>query len=102
MIGARAVDLFPKELANRYEEQDHRVFAEGEPLRDELELIRRPDGRTGWYLTTKLPVGRAGAVVGLVSVAGTWKLQARGHRRGVSRTGGGPGARAAQRRTEGS
>ena len=43
MIGARAVDLFPKELANRYEEQDHRVFAEAEPLRDELELIRRPD-----------------------------------------------------------
>ena len=69
VIGARAVDLFPKELANRYEEQDHRVFAEGEPLRDELELIRRPDGRTGWYLTTKLPVVRAGAVVGLVSVS---------------------------------
>ena len=69
MIGARAVDLFPKELANRYEEQDHRVFAEAEPLRDELELIRRPDGRTGWYLTTKLPVVRAGAVGGLVSVS---------------------------------
>lgn len=69
VVGARAVDLFPEVLAERYEEQDRRVFDEGEPLRDELELIRRPDGRTGWYLTTKLPVVRRGTVVGLVSVS---------------------------------
>jgi PAS domain S-box-containing protein len=69
VVGARAVDLFPEVLAERYEEQDQRVFDEGEPLRDELELIRRPDGRTGWYLTTKLPVVRRGTVVGLVSVS---------------------------------
>ena len=69
VVGARAVDLFPEPLAERYEEQDRQVFAEGEALRDELELIRRPDGSTGWYLTTKLPMVRSGTVVGLVSVS---------------------------------
>jgi PAS domain S-box-containing protein len=69
VLGARAVDLFPAPLAGRYEEQDRQVFADGEALRDELELIRRPDGSTGWYLTTKLPVVRDGEVVGLVSVS---------------------------------
>jgi len=69
VVGARAVDLFPTPLAERYEEQDRRVFETGEPLRDELDLIRRPDGSTGWYLTTKLPVVRDGSVVGLVSVS---------------------------------
>ena len=33
VIGARAVDLFPRELAERYEEQDAHVLATGEPLR---------------------------------------------------------------------
>ena len=69
VVGARAVDLFPGTLAERYEDQDRQVFADGEALRDELDLIRRPDGSTGWYLTTKLPVVREGEVVGLVSVS---------------------------------
>jgi len=69
VVGARAVDLFPGPLAERYEEQDATVFATGEPLRDELELIRRPDRSTGWYLTTKLPIVDDGVVVGLVSVS---------------------------------
>jgi len=71
VIGATASDLFPAALAERYEQQDQRVFATDTPLRDALELIRRPDGSTGWYLTTKLPLhGRnEQAVVGLVSVS---------------------------------
>ncbi|MBS1265465.1 MAG: Multiple antibiotic resistance protein MarA [Acidimicrobiaceae bacterium] len=69
VVGARASDLFPEALAQHYEGQDARVFATGEPLRDELELIRRPDRSTGWYLTTKLPVVEGGDVVGLVSVS---------------------------------
>jgi PAS domain S-box-containing protein len=71
VLGARARDLFPAALAERYEEQDRKVLTTGRPLRDELELIRRPDGRLGWYLTTKLPVPDPGtrAVTGLVSVS---------------------------------
>jgi len=69
VLGARAVDLFAPGPAERYEEQDRRVFATGRPLRDELELIRRPDGSMGWYVTTKVPVIDEGAVAGLVSLS---------------------------------
>lgn len=70
VIGTRATDHFVAELAERYDEQDAHVFESGEPLHDELELIRRPDGELGWYLTTKLPVrDDADEVVGLVSVS---------------------------------
>jgi len=71
VLGMRASDLFPKALAARYEQQDQRVVSTDSPLRDALELIRRPDGSTGWYLTTKLPLHgrRERQVVGLVSVS---------------------------------
>ncbi len=70
VLGQRATDLFPAALAERYEEQDQRVFDHDEVLHDELELIRRPDHSLGWYLTTKRPIHDAeGRVVGLVSVS---------------------------------
>lgn len=70
VIGRRAVELFSPELAERYEQQDREVFDTVEPLRDELELIRREDGTLGWYLTTKLPVfDEKNGVEGLVSIS---------------------------------
>ncbi len=72
VIGTKATDHFIPELAIRYEEQDDAVFETGEPLLDQLELIRRPSGDLGWYLTTKLPVSDAdepSRLVGLVSVS---------------------------------
>jgi PAS domain S-box-containing protein len=70
VIGHRAAELFVPELAERYDEQDSRVFAERRPLRHELELIRREGGAPGWYLTTKMPVTDAdGVAIGVVSVS---------------------------------
>ncbi|MEM9132707.1 MAG: AraC family transcriptional regulator [Actinomycetota bacterium] len=72
VIGRRVADLFAPERAARYEEQDRHVLAGEGALRDELELIRRPDGELGWYLTTKLPVSgsdEGAAPIGLVSVS---------------------------------
>ncbi len=72
VIGTTARDHFIPELAERYEEQDAEVFRTGEPLHDELELIRRPNGELGWYLTAKLPVRDPvdrSALIGLVSVS---------------------------------
>lgn len=70
VIGTTAADHFRPELAERYDEQDREVFDSGAPLHDRLELIRRPDRRLGWYLTTKIPVADAdGHIVGLVSVS---------------------------------
>jgi len=68
VVGRRARDLFDEELAVRYEEQDLAVASTGRPLHNELELIRRADGRLGWYSTTKLPV-TAPDGVGIASIS---------------------------------
>ncbi len=69
VIGRRAEDLFVPELAEHYTVQDDDILATGRPLLRELELIRRPGGVPGWYLTSKVPVRADGVVVGLVSVS---------------------------------
>jgi PAS domain S-box-containing protein len=53
VLGHTAAELFPIDLAVAYEAQDEVVLASGEPIRNELELILRPDGTRGWYVTTK-------------------------------------------------
>ena len=71
VVGSTARDHFNEDLATRYERQDAQVFAAERPLRNELELIRRPSGTHGWYVTTKLPVAhrQTGDTVGLVSIS---------------------------------
>ena len=62
VLGRRARDLFPAALAARYERQDVVVLA-GRPLRDQLEVIRRPGGSSGWYATSKVPLPGGRGVV---------------------------------------
>jgi AraC-like DNA-binding protein len=69
VVGRTSMELFAPDLARRYEEQDEFVMRESWPLRNELELIRRPGGTPGWYLTTKLAVQRDGVVLGVVSTS---------------------------------
>lgn len=70
VVGRTAAELFLPHLAERYDAQDRDVLATGRALHRELELIRRPGGPPGWYLTSKEPVrDDAGAVVGLVSIS---------------------------------
>ncbi|HEY0188579.1 MAG TPA: AraC family transcriptional regulator [Cellulomonas sp.] len=70
VVGRPAGELFEPHLAERYDAQDREVLTTGRSLHRELELIRRPGGAPGWYLTSKVPV-RAddGTVVGLVSIS---------------------------------
>lgn len=68
VLGKRARELFVAPLAERYEEQDALVLA-GRSLRQELELVRRPGGLPGWYLTSKVPLRLDGTIVGLVSLS---------------------------------
>jgi PAS domain-containing protein len=42
-LGRTAADLFPADLV-AIREQDRRLYATGEPIRNELEMILRPDG----------------------------------------------------------
>lgn len=69
VLGRTAAELFVPELAERYEEQDGTVLATGQPLRNELELIRPPGGVARWYLTAKHPLVHDGDIVGLVSIS---------------------------------
>jgi PAS domain S-box-containing protein len=54
VLGRRARDLFPGELAASYEAQDRAVFSSGQPVRFQLEIITDGDGNEEWFLTNKL------------------------------------------------
>ncbi len=84
VVGRTARDLFPAELAERYEAQDRRVIETGRMLTNELELITRPDRSVGWFLTSKSRwTDDAGVTVGVVSVS--VDLRTHGRRRGAPR-----------------
>lgn len=69
VLGTRAADLFPPELAASYEAQDDQLRATGQPLRNQLELILRPDGSTGWYVTSKTLIGPTTSPYAIASVS---------------------------------
>jgi PAS domain S-box-containing protein len=70
VVGRTARDLFPAELAERYEAQDQRVIETGRMLTNELELITRRDRSVGWFLTSKSRwTDDAGVALGVVSVS---------------------------------
>lgn len=70
VVGQCAGDLFPSELADRYEAQDRAVLDTGHMLSNELELITRPDRSFGWFLTSKSRwLDDSGEVAGIVIVS---------------------------------
>ncbi len=70
VLGRTARDLFPDDLVDAYEAQDARLLATGEPIRNELEMILRPDGSRGWYVTSKtLLRDDLGEIEGIVVVS---------------------------------
>jgi AraC-like DNA-binding protein len=54
VIGRRAGDLFPADLAASYEAQDRSLLRTGHTVRNQLEVIPGPSGAASWYLTTKV------------------------------------------------
>ena len=53
VVGRTAGELFPADLVERYAAQDDHVMQTGHVLSNELEVITRPDGTYGWFLTSK-------------------------------------------------
>lgn len=53
VVGRTAAELFPAELVETYTAQDDEVMRTGHMLTNELEVITRPDGSLGWFLTSK-------------------------------------------------
>ena len=74
VVGRRASDLFPSDLAASYEAQDRALLRTGRPVRNHLEVISRGridgDRDAGrWYLTSKvLSRAESGPVVVVLSV----------------------------------
>lgn len=70
VIGRRAHDVFPAELADNYEQQDQTVLTTGRLLTNELEAVTGKNGEIGWYLTSKSRwVDDRGKPSGLVSIS---------------------------------
>ncbi len=70
LVGRRVRDIFPAELGGRYAAQDEAVLRTGRPVIDSLELHWYSRRRTGWCLTTKLPLrDAAGNIVGLIGLS---------------------------------
>ena len=70
LLGKTVSEVFPSDLATRYEAQDAEVLRTGRPVRDQLELHWYADQQRGWCLTTKLPLLDAtGKVTGLVGIS---------------------------------
>jgi AraC-like DNA-binding protein len=54
VVGKRASELFPPDLAASYEAQDRSLLATGRAVRNQLELISDRAGRAEWFVTTKV------------------------------------------------
>lgn len=84
VVGRRAADLFPAELAASYEAQDRSLLATGRPVRNQLEIITDAGGREAWYLSTKVLVTADGGAKEVVAVS----VEAHLARGGSARAGG--------------
>jgi PAS domain S-box-containing protein len=70
LIGRTVTEIFPSGLAEQYRVQDAEVLHAGKSVIDRLELHWHANRRSGWCLTTKLPLlDPHGAVIGLIGIS---------------------------------
>lgn len=69
LLGLTATQIFPKDLAEIYFDQDQKVL-QGQTIVDHLELHWYAHRKPGWCLTTKLPIfGPMNSVIGMVGIS---------------------------------
>jgi PAS domain S-box-containing protein len=69
-LGKSVFDYMPKDLAEKYIEDDRKVLESGKPLYNREELIQVNNGTTRWLLTTKVPLkNKAREIIGLVGIS---------------------------------
>lgn len=70
LLGHTAREVFPVILAAGYEQQDDEVFSRGVSVRDRLEMVTRPHGGIGWFVSQKVPVKNArGKIIALAGIS---------------------------------
>jgi diguanylate cyclase (GGDEF)-like protein/PAS domain S-box-containing protein len=69
LIGKTDFDFYPREVAEAFHGDEQKIIRTGQPLVSRDELIREPDGRKRWILTTKVPlVEEDGEVTGIIGI----------------------------------
>jgi PAS domain S-box-containing protein len=69
VLGKRAADLYPKDLAARHARDDSFVISTGAPIRNHEEPARPASPNIHWLSTTKMPFRNAGGkIIGLLGV----------------------------------
>ena len=70
LIGRTAAEVHPQPLGNYFLSQDLELIRTGRPLLNEMEQHPYPRRKTGWCMTTKLPLkDKAGVTIGLVGIS---------------------------------
>jgi PAS domain S-box-containing protein len=69
LVGKTDFDLFPKELAENYYDDEQKVIRSGQPLLNREEKCVDPQGNIRYLLTTKVPVrNESGQIEGIVGI----------------------------------
>jgi len=69
IVGKTDFDIFPRELAASYYNDEQMVIRSGQPLLNREERTLDPEGRTRWLLTTKVPLRNGqGKVIGVAGI----------------------------------
>ena len=69
VLGKTDYELFPHDVAARFNADDHQVLRTGQPILNREEVLVNRKGRRIWQLTSKLPLKDPdGQVIGLVGI----------------------------------
>jgi PAS domain S-box-containing protein len=69
MVGKTDFDIFPRELAASYYDDEQEVIRSGQPLLNREERTIDPEGKKRWLLTTKVPLrDDHGKVIGVTGI----------------------------------
>ncbi|HUI30149.1 MAG TPA: PAS domain S-box protein [Candidatus Acidoferrales bacterium] len=69
ILGKTDFDIYPKELAEKYLEDDQKIIRDGESILNKVETGIKADGRQSWVLVSKVPLrDRNGQIEGLVGI----------------------------------
>ena len=70
MIGKTDYDIFTKDRADTYVQDDRYVLESGESIIDRVEMAPDPDNAIHWFVTTKIPLySHASEIIGLACIA---------------------------------
>lgn len=69
IVGKTDFDLFPKDLADKFFQDDQKVIRDGQSVFNREEYVVDPGGKQHWLLTTKVPLrDENGIINGLVGI----------------------------------